>query len=223
MKYAPYSFSRLSTFIQCPRKFKNKYIDKIPEESVDKTALQKGGAVHSILEHYPNKSTHKYAEMYQSVADKFIVSNLGQKYLNTTSYKEYKFGLLRDLSPTTYSDPNAIFRGVVDYIAPISSVLNLCDYKTGKYTEQKYQNYQQLLFYAIYFFQKYSNIDSIRISYIYVEHNIENDLLLERKYLDNYKYQLLELIASIEKETEFNKSVSKLCNYCSFRSSCSNS
>lgn len=119
MKYAPYSFSKISTHKQCNRKFKYNYLDKAPKGKVDMTALLKGGAVHSILEYYPNESSHKLATNYQHIADTFVRTKLGVKYLTQNSTREFKFGLNYDLSPTTYNDKLALFRGSVDFICII--------------------------------------------------------------------------------------------------------
>lgn len=222
MKYSPYSFSKLATHKQCNRKFRYNYIDKAPQDKMDMTALLKGGAVHSIIEHYPVESTHKLAPKYQHIVDKFISTHLGEKYLTVDSIREFDFGLTKDLSPTTYSDKEALFRGSVDFICTIDNVLHLCDWKTGKYKDPKWQEYDQLMFYGIYFFQRYPNIDTIKISYVYVEHeNMENDIVLERKYLDTYVSQLVELITNVETDEEFLKNPSKLCDWCQFKTHCS--
>lgn len=222
MKYAPYSFSKLSTHKQCNRKFKYNYLDKAPKGKVDMTALLKGGAVHSILEHYPNDSDHKLAPKYQHIADAFVRSKLGEKYLTQNSTREFNFGLTHDLEPCAYSDKAALFRGSVDFVCVIDGVLHLCDWKSGKYKEPKWQEYDQLMFYAIYFFQTYKTINTIKISYVYVEHvDMENDIILERTYLDTYISQLKELIDCAENDVDFNKNVTLLCDYCDFKLHCS--
>lgn len=221
MKFAPYSYSRLSTHEQCARKFKYSYIDKIPVGYVDRTALLKGGAVHSILENYPDKSTHKLAPKYQYIADKFISTELAEKYLSVDSNREVHFGLNKDLEPTEYRDKNAIFRGKIDHVCIIDGVLYLIDWKTGKLKDIRWQDFRQLLFYAIYFFKKYSKINKIKISYVYVEHESENDILLERQYLDKYTKELTDMIDAAENDEEFRKSESKLCEWCDFKDHCS--
>jgi len=220
MRFAPYSFSRLGTHSQCGRRFKYQYIDKIPQGYVDRTALLKGGAVHSILEKYPEPSTHKLAPQYQHIADAFIRSRLGEKYLTAESTRELSFGLTQDFEPCGYSDPDAMFRGSIDFVAPIEQTLHLIDWKTGKYKDLKWQSFDQLMFYAIYFFQRYPNINKIKISYVYVEHEAENDIELFREYLDSYKAQLLNLINAAESDTAFRKCPSKLCEWCPYQEVC---
>lgn len=99
--------------------------------------------------------------------------------------------------------------------------LHINDWKTGKFKDQKWQTYEQLMFYGIYYFKRYPTIDRIVISYVYVEHeNSENSLVLERQFLDNYISELKELINDTETDVLFKKCPSKLCDYCSFKTHC---
>jgi CRISPR/Cas system-associated exonuclease Cas4 (RecB family) len=222
--FAPYSYSKLSTHKQCNRKFKYAYIDKAPKSKIsDMTPLLKGGAVHNILEHYPNLSTHKLAPKYQYIADNFIASNLGQKYLSKDSVREFDFGLTKDLKPTTYKDKDALFKGSIDYITRIDDTLHLNDWKTGKLKEEKWQDFDQLLFYAIYFFIRYTNINKIVISYVYVEHNNhENTITLDRIYLKRYVTELFGLIKDAENDTVYKRNITPLCGWCAFEEHCNN-
>lgn len=221
MKHSPYSYSRLNSYKVCPRKFKYTYISKLKPQKLDRTALLKGGAVHSIIENYPEKSKHKLAPKYQHVFDKFIETELGKKYLSKESVREFEFGLTEDLEITSYSDKKAMFRGSVDFVCIVDNVLHLIDWKTGKYKEPKFQDYTQLMYYGIYFFKKFENINTMRITYVYVEHpEHENDLILERKFVDNYVNDLKSTINSVESDTEFCKNISSLCKYCDFEDHC---
>lgn len=206
----------------CNRQFKYTYIDKATQNQTDKTALLKGRAVHSILEHYPKKSTHKLASEYQYIVNKFIASKTGQKYFSYNSTREYSFGLNKKLEPCTYYDKDALFRGFIDYICIINNMLYIIDFKTGKYKAPRWQSYDQLMYYAIYFFRKYLKINTIIISYVYIEHaDHENYITLSREHLNSYVEQLIKPIKSIEVEVEFNKNPNRLCEWCNFRTHCS--
>lgn len=223
MKYSPYSFSKISTHKQCNRKFYYNYIKKAPKSKIDLTPMLKGGAIHSILENYPIESKHKLAPKYQYIADEFIKSTLGEKYLSQNSIREFNFGITEDLIPCEYKDKKAMLRGSVDYICTIDDVLHLIDWKSGKLKAEKWQSYDQLMFYAIYFFIRYPKINTIKISYVYVEHpGEENSMVLQRKYFDNYKNDLVTSIKNIENDESFNKNETKLCDWCEFKTHCEN-
>ena len=51
LKYAPYSFSKISSFNSCPQKFKFQYIDKIGA-FIETPALIRGRAVHYCIENF---------------------------------------------------------------------------------------------------------------------------------------------------------------------------
>ncbi len=229
IKFAPYSYSKISTFLSCPKKFKFQYIDKIGT-FLDTPALIKGRTIHYLIEN-SSLSPNEYSdEMKQNIKDftdaleiknNFENSDLGFKYLkdiDKSPINEYKLGLDFTLSGIDYSK-ESLFNGIVDYICVKNSILYLLDFKSGKYKEQRFQDYNQLLFYAIHFFEKYQ-VPKITISFVYVEHNLENSLELDIKYLDNYKRELLTAIKRIELCTDFKPNKSKLCDYCGFHEIC---
>ena len=227
LRFAPYSHSKLGTYSTCPRKFKYSVIDKAPRDPSPTEALTKGRAVHRLLEKYPEvpdsiATTADQAD-HQNIVRQFANSSLGQKYLHEgQSCRELKFGLTRDFEPTSYYDRDAMFRGSIDYVLRHGDQLHLIDWKTGKAKDQRWQEYDQLIRYAVYFFVRFPSIQDIRISYVYVEHDDhENPMVLSRKYLDKYKSDLADKIQECEEDTEFPKTPNKLCDFCDFRTHCS--
>ena len=59
MRFSPYSFSRMSSYETCPKKFQFSYIDKIPVNR-STTALDKGSYIHHCLELHPAKPSQFY-------------------------------------------------------------------------------------------------------------------------------------------------------------------
>lgn len=223
LKYSPYSYSKLSLHESCHRKFKYRYIDKIKIEGVLHPHLLKGGAVHAMIESYPNKSTHELAPKYKHIFDKFIETPTAQKYLIQAkgTVREMAIGLDEKFRPTNYKSKDAIFRGYVDYIGVIGDELHLADWKTGKLRDLKYQSFDQMMCYAIYFFRRYESINTIHISYVYVEHDgVENTLKLERQYLNKYVQRLYGMIEAVETDTKFEKNPSRLCDWCDYKEHC---
>jgi hypothetical protein len=70
-------------------------------------------------------------------------------------------------------------------------------------------------------FKKYSKLNTIKISFVYIEHDADNSMTLERKYLDNYSRTLLETIRDAEIST-YEKCETRLCEYCPYQDYCSN-
>lgn len=215
-----FSFSQLSTFKQCPKKWKFRYIDKLPVKESE--ILEKGKKVHFILEHFEDFLQKKLSDEYYNCKEseivlKFAKSELGKDILLKKSLREYEIKFNDNFEPTL---ENEKFIGYIDRIN-ISDKLELIDFKTGKYKEIQYQDYSQLIIYAIYMFQKFKNIDKILLRFIYVEHLLENSLELNRDSLEVYKKDFLNQIKNIENCNDFKANISKLCNWCDFKDSCS--
>ena len=52
-------------------------------------------------------------------------------------------------------------------------------------------------------FIKYQHVDEITISFVYVEHMLENKLVLQREHFHNHLRDLVTTIKDIETEEEF--------------------
>ena len=136
MKYSPYSFSKISLFEQCPLKFKFNYIDKIGV-FVPNLALERGSYIHTLLENDTKDKPTKFKfniatkeEQLQCI-DVFIEfkkSDLGQRYLEVPALAEVEFGMkIIDgaLVPCSYYDKEALFRGKIDHMIPVESIIEV--------------------------------------------------------------------------------------------------
>ena len=70
-------------------------------------------------------------------------------------------------------------------------------------------------------FKKFKDVNEVEIVYEYIEHQEFNSVVLERQYLQNYSLELVKLIHEIENCEDFNKNISKLCDYCDYQEHCS--
>jgi len=136
MKFAPYSPSKIGLHKQCPRKFKYRYIDRLPSEFIHSEATTKGHILHSLLEHYSKSLPEKIkkiktdrdiqrSEFYNKdlvkecilTYNKFIGTDLGKEIFSMTNIGNEVFGALdKKLKPTEYHAGNAMYRGKVDSI-----------------------------------------------------------------------------------------------------------
>ena len=221
-----YSFSKISTYQQCPLQYKFQYIDKLPTNP--SIHLIKGSKIHSILEKIEDFKYDPSIE-YHDIVKNFKDSELGSEILSKPSIREHRIKLDENLkADDTLTKEKTRFVGYIDRINIYSGIsesgeitqnVELIDYKTGKYKEPKYQDYQQLILYGLYMFDKY-DIDKILLRFVYVEHNLENTLLLHRSSYDIYKSKLQKDIETIEQDTEFQKRPSRLCPWCDFQEYC---
>ncbi len=133
LKFLPYSYSKISTYQSCPRKFKYQYIDKIGKFE-DSPALVRGRTLHYLIEN-PDLDESLYSdEMKKNIEDypecidiknNFKNSELGEKYLKDIEripVQEFKLGLSTSLEPQDYQK-NSLFNGIVDYICVKSRMI----------------------------------------------------------------------------------------------------
>lgn len=133
LKFLPYSYSKISTYQSCPRKFKYQYIDKIGKFE-DSPALVRGRTLHYLIENpYLDESLYsdemkKNIEDYPECIDiknNFKNSELGEKYLKDIEripIQEFKLGLSTSLEPQEYQK-SSLFNGIVDYICVKSQMI----------------------------------------------------------------------------------------------------
>lgn len=205
--FKPYSQSKISAFESCPMKFKFQYIDKIkPECKFDH--LERGRSVHKDLELYPNCNNETVL--------KFMQSEVGQKYsklLLGDIKREVRIGLNEGYELSCYDKAN-VLNGIIDLIFIKDGVVHIVDWKTGRVPEE--QNWDQLETYAIAFLKKYD----VSVSYVYVDHCVERTKLITQDQRESLVNKLKSRINLIESCTEFNRSVSWLCEYCPFKDLC---
>lgn len=208
-----FSFSKISTYKECPLKYKYRYIDKLP--SKPSIHLIKGSKVHKLLENYENITPGEYFDVVRNFAE----SELGQEILSKPSIREHKIKLdARLRANDELKKDETRFIGFIDRIN-VHDGVDLIDFKTGKYKEPKYQDFEQLILYSLYMFDKF-DIDEIKLRFVYVEHNIENTLIFKRESADFYRTQLKADIEKIENDTEFKKCPGPLCPWCDYRDLC---
>lgn len=208
-----YSFSKISTFKNCKYQFKLRYIDKIPEPK--NTALVKGNKIHKALE---TLDTSKLEPELKQIANNFINSELGQNIFNKVSVNETRILLDSKAEPSSVYKESE-FVGYIDKIIINNNHVELIDFKTGKYKDLIYQDFTQLILYALYVLQKYP-LEFVRLRFVYVEHLKENVLDFNKNSVNVYKTKLLNDIQEIENCKEYVKNPTRLCDWCGFKNIC---
>lgn len=148
--HAPWSASKVSTALRCPRLFHWKYIEKLKEPEVMPEA-RIGKAVHKAIEHVMMgtavaeatqtvraelPSEHEQLRFDRlSVGIPAFVSRIGQfrrRRRISRQLVEYSLAVREDLSVTQFYSGDAYYRGVIDlgYLFDDDSIA-LVDHKTG--------------------------------------------------------------------------------------------
>lgn len=231
-----FSFSNIELYKKCKLAWKRRYIDKLEPNIKINSHLEKGSKVHLILEYYEDfldleedsnlvkewKEQFEYTNLNTilkspeaEIVRNFAKSDLGIDILSKKSKREETIMFNSEIEPYFGDTETCKFIGFIDRIN-VSDHLELIDYKTGKYKDQQYQHYDQLIIYALYMFLRFTTLEQIKIRFVYVEHLKENTLELDRKMINYWKNYLKEMINTIENTNNFEPNFQPLCPWCEY-------
>ena len=156
-----WSYSSMSLFQQCPKKY---YHLRIAKDVVDPPSHQMryGLDVHQAAEHYVRDGTpipEKYAYMIP------MLDSL--KKMEGDIYCEFRMGLTRDLEPCKFGAKDAWWRGIVDFLVVNDDRAKIVDYKTG---QNKYADTKQLELLALATFKHFPEVSVFNAGLLFVVH-----------------------------------------------------
>ena len=187
MSVAPWSFSRLKSFEQCPKQFYHMKIAKDYTEG-ETEAMRYGTEAHLVAEEFIRDGKPvpvKFAYM------KDVLEALNRRRGNKTT--EIKMGLTVDLEPCKFRAKDVWWRGIADLVITDGSTAWIVDYKTGK--SAKYADKGQLELMALATFKFFPDIKSINAALVFtkakkfIKHKYTDDMIdsLWDKWLSKFK------------------------------------
>lgn len=245
-----YSHSKLSTFEQCPLKFKYRYIDQIIPEIEKSIEAHLGTAVHDTLEWIytqvkDNKKVPTLDEViiYYSEAWKKDFSNklvIVKKELTAKDYYNKGIRFLIDY----YSEHAPFDDGTIELEKEINITIDnhnitgfidrlvhnietgeyeIHDYKTSNTlpSQEKIEEDRQLALYSIAIKEIFGQDKEVCLIWHYLAHNQKICSRRTNDQLEQLKKETLELIQKIESTTEFPPNKSTLCDWCEYKPMCS--
>ena len=170
MSITPWSFSKIKSFEQCPKKFYHLKVAKDYKEP-ETEAMLYGTAVHEAAEEYIRDGKPLPPE-YDYI--KAPLDSLNMKQGNKLC--EYEMGLTADLEPCGFWDDDCWYRGIADLVIldEENKTAWVVDYKTGKNT--RYADKGQLELMALCVFKHFPNIETVRGGLLFV---VCNELIRE--------------------------------------------
>lgn len=156
----PWSYSSLSAFETCPRRYRLTRIDKAVKEPQTEATIH-GNEVHKALETAVGGAALplKY-RAYTPIVD-LVRRSPGVKTA------EIKFGLTRNLTPTDFWASNVWCRGVLDLRIVQPKCVTVIDWKTGKPKPDA----DQLKLFAAAALAHHPYADTIKTGYAWLTHN----------------------------------------------------
>jgi len=156
-----WSYSSMSLFQQCPKKY---YHLRIAKDVVDPPSHQMryGLDVHQAAEHYVRDGT-PIPEKYSYLTP--MLDSL--KKIKGDIYCEYRMGLTRDLEPCKFGAKDAWWRGIADFLVVNDDRAKVVDYKTG---QNKYADTKQLELLALATFKHFPEVTVVNAGLLFVVH-----------------------------------------------------
>lgn len=161
-----WSYSSLSLFQQCPRKY---YRLRVVKDIVEppQEHLIYGTAVHKAAEDYI------CAGIDLEPRYEFLRPSLDAlKSLPGEKHCEHEMGITKDFEPCKFRAPNVWFRGIADLLIIDGDRAHLIDYKTSK--SSQYADRKQLELLSLLVFKHFPQITSVKAGLLFV---VANDLV----------------------------------------------
>ena len=244
-----FSHSKISTYQQCPRKFKLQYIDKItvPEGAQSIEALM-GSCVHEALQQlYKNLEFTKllaFDELKELFLNKWQI-NLNEqiiipkKGLSTENFRDTGLTMLRQYykrySPFDQSKTIALEKkiqfplqdyeimGFIDRVGiRDDGVYEIHDYKTSSSfpTVKEVENDKQLSIYQIGIKSIFPNVQKVVLIWHFLKFDQEISITRSDEELEQIQNELISWIRKIEHDPYFSPIETPLCSWCLYTQQC---
>lgn len=200
----PWSFSRLKTYEQCPRKARYIYVDGLKEPS--NKWSKRGTEVHTEAETYLGGVGHLPESLAKLRKDFLWLKKEGP-------FSEIPVAVTEDWKKCLYGGPEAWVRGKIDALL-VADPFIIIDFKTGK--ERDYHR-EQLEVYAATCFVAYPHTDTITGELWYVDTGVVRSMMFYRSDLEEYKAKWAARAKPMLTDETFPFGPSPLCQYCHFR------
>lgn len=226
MKKFPVSFSRLSTFEQCPQKFDYLYVTKSVIDAGNEIT-DYGTRVHEALELYGRALVeggdaaaaaivslegNVEARKWKGLVDR-IVRKDGEKYF------EHQMALNPDKQPCDWFAADVWLRGIADVLVVDGDTAWCVDWKTGKPKE----NPTQLQLFAALIFIHFPEVQTVKTSFVWLNYDDMSDATYTRRMLPHIWMALDPRFTALQDAVDlgvFKAKPSGLCGWCAAKDIC---
>jgi hypothetical protein len=214
------SWSRISDYNQCPRKFFLKYIAKgFPQEDASKSIhLVKGAEIHKQLENYTfAKINGKPPEAHMSGAVSNALPIVDKIFANYGKvWPERQVAVTYDFRPAEWFGKDVGFRAIWDISAVNVRSALILDWKTGKVQDFDQEEPGQLHLSAA-MAQPLLDIDEAHIAYAYVEHKILKPAIPLKFTGEDFPHIrgfFQRTFDTVNREKDWKPRANPFCNWC---------
>lgn len=208
------SWSRLSTYTQCPRKFQLQFLEKAFPEEEKSIHLIKGEQLHKQLEDYviaKNGGGEMPAGFSNAVAQTLpLVDGLFQSF--SAVYPEAQVSAGKDWKPLEWFDKKTMYRAIWDVIAMRPDAVFLGDYKSGRVYDYG-SSFGQLHLSAVMALHRFE-VPEVHTAYIYIEHKKVTKFKVTREELPKIQAHFEAAFEKVQMEKEWKPTPNEYCKYC---------
>jgi CRISPR/Cas system-associated exonuclease Cas4 (RecB family) len=209
------SWSRLTTFQQCPRKFHLQFISKSFKEEEKSIHLIKGEQLHKQLEDYviaknggapmPLGFSPEVRETLPYVDKLFSLYNSVHPEAQVACNIEWK--------PVEWFDKSTAWRAIWDVVGLRPQTCFIGDYKSGRIYPYG-QGFGQLHLSAVVALERFQDVPEVNAAYIYVEHRKVTPIKVTREQLSEVRDHFNKEFEKVQMEKTWDPTPNEFCKYC---------
>lgn len=219
MKITAWSYSKLKCYETCPRQFRYKYHDGIPEPPAP--AMARGSAIHEELELYIMQERPRLSKPVSDALGE-LRRDVQQLRKHPSAEAEVELAVDRRWRLVSWFDPRAWCRAKLDVrvpdVHPLREMIGtrVIDHKTGR--ERPSEHAEQLELYAVLEFSVNKNIDYVVGEIFYVDHGRKLSVLYDNRQVvlqrlrDRWEARALKMLD----DKKFVPQPGRGCRWCSF-------
>ena len=209
------SYSRLSTFEQCPQKFDYLYVTKAVQDLGNEHTIY-GNRVHESLEKYGK--TGDESELTRETRDfKPLVDRILSK--SGTKYFEYQMAIDQNEKPCGWFDSGVWLRSIADVLVIDGTKAYCFDWKTGKVRD----NPTQLQLFSCMIMLHFPEVEEVKTAFVWLKHNEITSVNYNRKYFNLLWNGIVTRLAAVQDSIElgtYKAKPSGLCRWCPAKEIC---
>lgn len=244
-----YSYSRLNCYLQCPRKYKFAYLDRIKTEIKETVETFTGNIVHDTLRKLYKDLMYEKLNTVEELLeflrrewrrgwnDGIIITNkeytsenymkMAERFVRDYYKRYYPFNQSRTLAledkVVVDLDGTGKYKiqGYIDRLAyRENGIYEIHDYKTNMTLPECFEKDIQLPLYAVGIKDRYPDARDIRLIWHFLAFDKEVEIKKNDAELERLRSEVIDLIEMIERADEFPAKPSTLCNWCEYKPIC---
>jgi len=216
------SYSRLSTYLKCPRQFSLQYVDKAFPDDSNNPHFVRGNNIHKQLEDYAAAKVRKKqipTVTIPSLSPECIgPSKMVDGMLDSFEMiiPEAQISVDKDFKKVDWFSKQSYYRAIFDLLCFTEGSPNavLLDWKTGKVRDYDHSEHGQLRLSACIVFSLLPYIEKVTVAYVFVDHKQTIKAEFHRDELPAMLESFHGAHKTVNTDEEWLPKVNQYCKWC---------